>query len=119
MAPKKAAPKPKGTAAQGEWMSIQRQRLQSQAKALGKAPHSVESFAGAAYYSGPEIRPRNVEELRDSEATPVRSAEFAARQLHRRSEEAQLFTSFEPQRHVSIVCGRPVQVLGVMGTRLG
>ena len=55
----------------------------------------------------------NVEELRESEREPVRSADAAARLLHRRTTAGLLKTSFELQRHSVTVAGRPVQVPGV------
>ena len=115
MAPKRpASPAPRGSVAEGlSWQALQTARLEAQAKALGGgSPPSVEAFAGALYMPPHEARPRRVEDLRESESVPVRSADAAARLLHRRTEARLLKTSFEPQRHSVIVAGRPVQVPG-------
>ena len=112
MAPKKAA-SAKGSAKGNASQAASAKGSASQAKASGTAPHSVESFAGAPSYSDPNIRPRNVEEpMQDSHAEPVAAAEHPVRQQQPRSAEPMMHMSFEPQRHVSLVCGRPVQVLG-------
>ena len=90
-------------------MALGTARLEAQAKALGGQPPSVEAFAAAIYGPPQRLRPENVETLRESPAEPKRSADAAARLLHRRS-TGLLKTGFEPQRHSVIVAGRPVQV---------
>ena len=90
-------------------MALGTARLENQAKALSGHPPSVEAFAGAIYGPPQQLRPENVETLRESPAEPKRSADAAARLLPRRS-TGLLKTGFEPQRHSVIVAGRPVQV---------
>ena len=108
-----AEPAPRGSvASDGSWQAQQQARLEAQSKALSSAGRpTVQAFASALYMPPDQIRPQNVEELRESDQQPVRSFDAAARLLHRRSDAGLLKTSFEPERHAAVVAGRPVQVL--------
>ena len=80
-----------------EWVRATRERIEAQ-----RAQHREQWFESMATLAGQSVLPgRTQEAVRDT-----RQQQLQAQRQH----SGLLATGFEPQRHTSIVCGRPCQV---------